>query len=69
MLPSLISILIYKMLFALTACFCDIAGSSDTGLILTGVDSLFNVLLITIALNALTYIYCLILFTGLEAGI
>lgn len=68
-LPSLISILIYKMLFALTACFCDIAGSSDTGLILTGVDSLFNVLLITIALNALTYIYCLILFTGLEAGI
>ncbi|MCI8589955.1 MAG: hypothetical protein HFE77_04510 [Clostridiales bacterium] len=67
--PSLVSLLIYKLFFTVMAIFCEIAGSNEASRMFTGIDSLFNVLLITVALNALTYIYCLILFTGLEGSI
>ncbi|MCI8331936.1 MAG: hypothetical protein HFE78_03850 [Clostridiales bacterium] len=67
--PSLVSLLIYKLFFTVTSVFCEIAGANETGRMFAGIDSLFNVLLITVVLNALTYIYCLILFTGLEGNI
>lgn len=68
-LPSLITVLIYKLLFSLLGVFSGIAGVSSVGRILAGLDSFFSVLLITVALNAISYLYCLILFCSVEASV
>lgn len=68
-LPSLVTVLIYRLMFSLFGVFSGIAGVTSVGRILSGIDSFFSVLLITVALNAISYLYCLILFCSVEASI
>ena len=64
-LPGIVSVIIYRMIFILLAAFCEITGADRVLGLIRGMDGLFNVMLITLALSTIAYLYSLYIFCTL----
>lgn len=67
LLPGIVSVILYRMVFILFSAFCEMADCDGVSVILRAFDGFFNVTLITLVLNSVGYLYAIHIFCEVGA--
>lgn len=62
LLPGIMSVIFYRLMFMIVSAFCEVADCDGVSAVLRSFDGFFNVILITLVLNAIGYLYAIHIF-------
>lgn len=67
-LPVFVKLLLYKLVFSLASVFGEMTGAGECCAMLSDADAFLNVMLITVTVCSVLYLYSVVLFCGAEVG-